>query len=418
MPANGSEKSARLLAEATARSSYSKLVAYLAVHTRDVAAAEDALSDAFAKALSQWPEKGCPDHPEAWLLTVARRRAIDVARRQVRGVEVERQIKVLTDLEASDPQEIPDRRLGLLFACAHPAIDTGIRAPLMLQVILGLKAATIASAFLVAPSTMNQRLVRAKNKLRQAGIPFRVPDKKELPQRLDTVLDAIYAAYSEGWNDPAGTDLARRDLADEALFLASMICELMPEEPEALGLLALMLHAEARRKTRRSEEGAYVPLNKQDQESWDSNLINKAEKVLKQAGTFEKIGRFQIEAALQSAHVHGHLNRAYNWPAILELYNALYELTQSPVVGVNKALAVAEVEGNDSALAILDELSENSQMSEYQPYWAMRAEVLTRKGDATKARHAYEVAIGLERDPAVQNFLRKRQALLNDEVLS
>ncbi|HMB60644.1 MAG TPA: DUF6596 domain-containing protein, partial [Xanthomonadales bacterium] len=308
------KKSARLLAEATARDSYSKLVAYLAVHTRDVAAAEDALSDAFAKALTEWPEKGCPTHPEAWLLTVARRRAIDVARRQVRGIEVERQLKTLSQLGTEEVSDIPDRRLGLLFACTHPAIEPGIRAPLMLQVILGLKAATIASAFLIAPSTMNQRLVRAKNKLRQAGIPFQVPDKKELPQRLDTVLDAIYASYSEGWNDPAGTDMTRRGLTSEALFLVSMICELMPDQPEALGLLALMLHTEARRSARRSNDGAYVPLNEQDPDLWDSVLINKAETVLKQARTPGKIGRFQIEAALQSAHVVGRLKGINNWP--------------------------------------------------------------------------------------------------------
>ncbi|HKJ17931.1 MAG TPA: DUF6596 domain-containing protein [Xanthomonadales bacterium] len=404
------KKSARLLAEATARDSYSKLVAYLAVHTRDVAAAEDALSDAFAKALTEWPEKGCPTHPEAWLLTVARRRAIDVARRQVRGIEVERQLKTLSQLGTEEVSDIPDRRLGLLFACTHPAIEPGIRAPLMLQVILGLKAATIASAFLIAPSTMNQRLVRAKNKLRQAGIPFQVPDKKELPQRLDTVLDAIYASYSEGWNDPAGTDMTRRGLTSEALFLVSMICELMPDQPEALGLLALMLHTEARRSARRSNDGAYVPLNEQDPDLWDSVLINKAETVLKQARTPGKIGRFQIEAALQSAHVVGRLKGINNWPVIKDLYDALYELTQSPVVGVNRTLAVAEVEGNNAALAILDELAENRQMTEYQPYWAMRAELLTRQGDFGQASHAYQVAIGLERDPAVRKFLRQKQS--------
>jgi RNA polymerase sigma-70 factor (ECF subfamily) len=417
MSATGGQASARSIAEATARKSYSKLVAYLAVQTRDVAAAEDALSDAFAKALSDWPKNGCPAHPEAWLLTVARRRAIDVARRQRRGAEINIQLQALAEQDSTQELEIPDRRLGLMFACTHPAIDRGIRAPLMLQVILGLNAATIASAFLVAPATMGQRLVRAKNKLRQAGVPFRVPGRKELPERLDTVLDAIYATYSEGWSDPVGTDLARRDLADEAVFLGTLLSELMPEEPEALGLLALMFHAEARRQARRTEKGEYVPLANQDPERWDKDLIEQAENILRQAGTIGKIGRFQLEAALQSAHVHRKITGTANWPAVLELYNALYELTHSPVVAVNRALAVAEVKGPLNALAILDELFESHRITEYQPYWAMRAELLTRIGDAEQASRAYEIAIGLERDPSVRDFLRKRQSAVTDAVL-
>lgn len=417
MSATGGQASARSIAEATARKSYSKLVAYLAVQTRDVAAAEDALSDAFAKALSDWPKNGCPAHPEAWLLTVARRRAIDVARRQRRGAEINIQLQALAEQDSTQELEIPDRRLGLMFACTHPAIDRGIRAPLMLQVILGLNAATIASAFLVAPATMGQRLVRAKNKLHQAGVPFRVPGRKELPERLDTVLDAIYATYSEGWSDPVGTDLARRDLADEAVFLGTLLSELMPEEPEALGLLALMFHAEARRQARRTEKGEYVPLANQDPERWDKDLIEQAENILRQAGTIGKIGRFQLEAALQSAHVHRKITGTANWPAVLELYNALYELTHSPVVAVNRALAVAEVKGPLNALAILDELFESHRITEYQPYWAMRAELLTRIGDAEQASRAYEIAIGLERDPSVRDFLRKRQSAVTDAVL-
>lgn len=250
---------ARALADATARRSYGKLLAYLAADTRDVAAAEDVLSDAFAAALATWPDRGCPDNPESWLLTVARRRAIDVARRARRGQAIGRELRILAEWETADESELPDRRLGLLFACAHPAIDPGMRAPLMLQLILGLNAAKIASAFLVAPSTMGQRLVRAKNKLRQAGVPFRVPGRKELPERLAPVLDAIYAAYAEGWTDPVGTDVARRGLVEEALFLGTLTCELMPGEAEALGLLALMLHAEAQRAARRSTPANTFP---------------------------------------------------------------------------------------------------------------------------------------------------------------
>src|SRR5271163_4087543 len=240
---------ARSVADVVARRSYGKLVAFLAARTRDVAAAEDALSDAFAAALADWPRNGCPANPEAWLLTVARRKSIDSARRRKTGEMVSEELQRAAQVLGSGPAdaEIPDRRLALMFACAHPAIEAGIRAPLILQVVLGLDAATIASAFLISPATMGQRLVRAKSKNRQAGIPFSVPEREELPARLDTVLAAIYAAFAEGWTDPGGTDLARRDLTEEALFLARLVAELLPQEPEALGLLALILHAEARR---------------------------------------------------------------------------------------------------------------------------------------------------------------------------
>jgi RNA polymerase sigma-70 factor, ECF subfamily len=210
---------ARITADAVARRSYGKLVAFLAARTRDVAAAEDALSEAFAAALADWPRNGCPANPEAWLLTVARRKSIDFARRRKTGEMVSEELQRVAEVLASGPAdaEIPDRRLALMFACAHPAIEAGIRAPLILQVVLGLDAATIASAFLISPATMGQRLVRAKSKIRQAGIPFRIPEREELPARLDTVLAAIYAAFAEGWTDPGGTDVARRDLTEEAM---------------------------------------------------------------------------------------------------------------------------------------------------------------------------------------------------------
>src|SRR5262249_49112495 len=261
----------RRTADAVARRSYGKLVAFLAARTQDVAAAEDALSDAFAAALEDWPSKGCPSNPEAWLLTVARRKLIDRARRRHTADAATNQVQLIVEgLAGAVEPEIPDHRLALMFACAHPAIETAIRAPLMLQAVLGLNAATIASAFLMSPTTMGQRLVRAKNKIRQAGIPFRIPEREELPDRLDTVLDAIYAAFAEGWTDPGGADVARRDLGEEALFLGRLVTELLPGEPEALGLLALMLYAEARRPARRTPSGEYVPLAEQDPALWDS----------------------------------------------------------------------------------------------------------------------------------------------------
>ena len=322
---NDREGDARSTAEAVARRSYGKLVAFLAARTRDVAQAEDALAEAFASALADWPLNGCPSNPEAWLITAARRKIIDAARKRSRGEFAASQLQILGDgLDAAAADaEIPDRRLALMFACAHPAIEIGIRAPLILQVVLGLNAETIASAFLTSPAAMSKRLVRAKEKIRQAGIAFAVPEREALPRRLAAVLDAIYAAFAEGWTDPWGTDAARRDLTGEALFLARLVSELLPQEPEALGLLALMLHAEARGRARRTPDGDYVPLAEQDQGLWDWQAIAEAEALLRRAGAEGIIGRYQLEAALQSAHVYRCRTGHANWPEIVQLYDTL-----------------------------------------------------------------------------------------------
>ena len=379
-----------------------------------MAAAEDALSEAFASALADWPLNGCPSNPEAWLLTVARRKMIDVVRRRRTGEAATGQLQLLAeglDAAAADA-EIPDRRLALMFACAHPAIEAGIRAPLMLQVVLGLDAKTIASAFLMSPAAMGKRLVRAKDKIRQAGIPFSIPEREELPDRLDTVLDAIYAAFAEGWTDPGGTDVVRRDLTEEAIFLARLLTELLPEEPEALGLLALMLHAEARRRARRNGDGEYVPLAEQDPALWDWQMIEEAEALLRRASTLGSIGRYQLEGALQSAHVYRCRTGHANWAEVVQLYDALFALAGSPVVAINRALAIAEMHGASAALEAMQEVAADARLAEYQPYWAARAELLARTGAHGEARRAYEIAIGLERDPAVRRFLQRRQSAL------
>jgi len=287
---------ARATAEAVARRSYGKLVAFLAARTKDVAGAEDALSDAFAAALVDWPAHGIPASPEAWLMAVARRKMIDAARRRRTGEDAAGQLRLMAEeLEAAVASEtdVPDNRLLLMFACAHPAIEPGIRAPLILQTILGFDAATIASAFLISPATMGQRLVRAKNKIKQAGIPFRVPERADLRERLDAVLEAIYAAFAEGWSDPAGTEARRRNLAEEGIWLGRLVASLLPDEPEALGLLALMLHAEARRGARRNAQGDYVPLADQDTTLWDTELIDEAEALLLRASRMGALGRYQ-----------------------------------------------------------------------------------------------------------------------------
>ena len=405
---------ARGLADAVARRSYGKLVALLAARTGDLAAAEDALSDAFVSALETWPRNGCPANPEAWLLSVARRKVIDLTRRRRTHEIAVEQLELRAEWldPAAGDDAIPDHRLALMFTCAHPAIEPGVRAPLMLQVVLGLNAAMIASAFLMSPATMGQRLVRAKNKIKQAGIPFRIPEREELPGRLDAVLDAIYATFAEGWTDPGATDVARRELAEEALFLGRLVTELLPQEPEALGLLALMLHAEARRRARRNAQGEYVPLAEQDTSLWDSQMIDAAEALLLRASTLGDIGRYQLEGALQSAHVHRRRTGRANWPAVVQLYDALLAFSGSPVVAINRALAIAEMHGAEAAIHAMEEIAADSRLTEYQPYWAARAELLTKIGANGEARHAYEIAIGLERDAAVRQFLQRRQSAL------
>jgi len=408
------DEQARNTADAVARRSYGELVAFLAARIRDVAAAEDALSEAFASALADWPKNGCPSNPEAWLLTVARRKAIDMHRGKLRHEIAGNQLRIMAEgLDAAAAEsEIPDQRLALMFACAHPAIDAGIRAPLILQVVLGLDAAMIASAFLVSPVAMGKRLVRAKDKIRQAGIPFRVPEREELPSRLNTVLETIYAAFAEGWADPGGTDVARRDLTEETFFLGRLVVEMLPQEPEALGLLALMLHAEARRRARRNATGEYVPLAEQDPALWDWQTIEEAERLLLRASTSGMIGRYQLEAALQSAHVSRRRTGLANWDDVVHLYDALFALTASPVVAINRALAIAELHGPNAALDDMPDVAADARLAEYQPYWAARAELLAKTGANAEARHAYEIAIGLERDPAVRRFLQQRQSAL------
>jgi RNA polymerase sigma-70 factor (ECF subfamily) len=400
-------------AEAVARASYGKLVAFLAARTRDVAGAEDALSEAFAAALADWPRSGIPRAPEAWLLTVARRKLIDAARRRRTGEEAAPTLALLTDElveDSGDGAGIPDERLKLMFACTHPAIDPGVRAPLMLNAVLGFDAATIASAFLVAPSTMSQRLVRAKSRIRRAGIPLRVPEHDELAARLQAVLEAIYAIYAEGWSDPAGTQARSRGLAEEAIWLGRLVTSLLPQEPEALGLLALMLHAEARREARRDPQGDFVPLDAQDPARWDGALIEDAEALLVAASRMGAPGRFQLEAAVQSAHAARRLAGRTDWAAIVELYDALLALTGSVVVAINRAVALAARSsaptGAAAGLAALDALQDDAQLAAYQPYWAARAALLARSGSPQQAAEAYQRAIGLESDPAVRRFLQ------------
>lgn len=402
-------------AERVARDSYGRLVAFLAARSRDVAGAEDALAEAFASALTSWPRDGIPDNPDAWLLTVARRRQTDALRRRQTRTAGEVHIQLMTEeLEEATghPDMIPDRRLALMFACAHPDIEAAMRAPLILQTILGLTAIDIAAAFLIPPATMGQRLVRAKARIKEAGTPFAIPEREDLAERLDAVLDAIYAAYAKGWTEIG--DTAAERLADEAIWLGRLVVSLLPGEPEAKGMLALMLYAEARRPARRDTDGAYVPLEAQDIALWDEPQIVAAESLLHDANRAGPTGRYQIEAAIQSAHVARRVSGRPNWQAVVALYDVLVQLTHSPVALLNRAAALAETAGAEAALASLGIIADDKRMDSYQPYWAARGHLAARAGRKAEAHEALTLAIGLSTDDAVRQYLVGQRAKLQD----
>jgi predicted RNA polymerase sigma factor len=396
--------------ERVARESYGRLVAYLSVHTRDLSSAEDALSEALVKALATWPLSGVPQNPEAWLLTTARHSLIDVVRHQRVVAESEPTVQLLREnhMETTFSENFPDERLKLLFVCAHPAIDASVHTPLMLQSVLGLDAARIASAYLISPKTMGQRLVRAKTKIRDGGIGFEIPDQHDLPQRLHAVLEAIYAAFGIGWDDMAGADQHGRGLAEEAIWLARVLLQLVPGNAEVEGLLALMLHCEARRAARRDRNGRYIPLSEQDCTLWSLPLIEEAERHLAEASKHAHPGRFQLEAAIQSVHAERARTGRIEWRAIAGFYEQLIRI--SPTFGTRTAYAaaLAEANGAQQGLAVLDTIDQNA-VSGYQPYWAVRAHLLQCIGKIQESQNAYDQAIGLAEDPAVKKFLLKKR---------
>jgi predicted RNA polymerase sigma factor len=396
--------------ERVARESYGRLVAYLSSHTRDVASAEDALSNALVAALTAWPRDGVPQNPEAWLLTTARHSLIDLMRHQQVALASEPTLLQLRDepKEATLSAEFPDERLKLLFVCTHPAIDPTMHTPLMLQTVLGLDAVRIAHAFLVSPTTMGQRLVRAKTKIRDGGIQFEVPQLRELPQRLDAVLEAIYAAFGIAWDDMAGVDQCGRDLAEEAIWLARVLLQLMPKEAEVRGLLALMLHCEARRRARRGPDGRYIPLSEQDSQQWSLPLIEEAERNLAEASSRGRAGRFQLEAAIQSVHAERARSGRTEWAAIMLFYEQLIRISPTLGTRTGHAAAVGEANGPEAGLAVLDG-TDPEDVSGYQPYWAVRAHLLQRLGKTSEAAEAFDRAIGLAEDPAVRQFLLQRR---------
>ncbi len=395
---------ARQAAERSARDSYGRLLALLASRSRDIAASEDALSDAFVAALRSWPRDGVPANPDAWLLTVARNSHRNALRH--RGVvdASALDLALLQDEFAPDAPAVPDDRLKLLFVCAHPALDPAVRTPLMLQTVLGLDAAQIGAAFLVAPATMGQRLVRAKSRIKDAGLRFELPTAEDMPERLQDVLGAIYAAFGTSWDAVPGADTGVHDLCGEALFLGRLLVALLPDEPEARGLLALMLYCEARRPARRGADGSFIPLKRQDARLWSRDLIIEAEDQLTQAATRGIFGRYQCEAAIQSVHIQTPITGRTHHEALATLYRLL--AARSPSIGVHVAHAAARLEAGDTAGArtLLDALAP-ADVAGYQPYWVTLAGVLTACDDPSGAHQALQRAIGLTEDPAVREFL-------------
>jgi RNA polymerase sigma-70 factor (ECF subfamily) len=396
--------------ESVARESYGRLVAYLSARTRDPAGAEDALGDALLAALTTWPRDGIPASPEGWLLTAARNRLTDHARHRLVRAQSEPTLQIIMQSrDWEDRDLLPDQRLNLMLVCAHPAIDSDMHTPLMLQMVLGLDAAAIGRAFLVAPQAMGQRLVRAKTKIRQTRIAFEIPGADSLPARLTAVLNAIYAAFGDSWEDADGADAHRAELVDEAIWLARLLSNLLAEEPEVRGLLALMLHCEARRPARRSSDGRYVPLADQNCALWREPLIEEAERQLALASHASRVGRYQLEAAIQSVHAERRRSGKTQWCAIAAFYDRLATLTGAVGVEVGRAAAHAEIEGPAAALTLLDRI-DRTLSSGYQPYWAVRGHLLDQMGRGASAVAAYTCAIDLTADEAVRGFLLQRRA--------
>ncbi|MGL4514837.1 MAG: RNA polymerase sigma factor [Lacipirellulaceae bacterium] len=410
MPPKGVEVVA---VELVARESYGKLVALVARRTCDIELAEDSVSDALASALVEWPRLGVPDSPEAWLLTVARRKLVDVqrrARRQQEGAAVLDALEsAATRIELGGP--IADERLGLLFACCHPALDPAIRTPLAMQAVLGIDAARIASCFLVSPAAMKQRLTRAKRKVRDAGIRFEAPEAADLAPRVADVLRAIYAGYVAARDADSGAAEASppHPLEHEAVYLSRTVASLLPDEPEALGLASLLCHCHARRAARIGADGVYVPLDEQDVSRWDESLVDEGERLLRYSAACHRPGRFQVEAAIQSAHAARLLGRDANHDVVVGLYDLL--LTLAPTFGarLGRIAAVAAAQGPEVAWRALRSLTPELTAS-HQPYWALRGDLARRLGDTAEARRALTRAIGLCADPAVRAFLSGRLA--------
>lgn len=402
------------------RREHSRCVATLIRVLGDIDLAEDAVADAFTIAADRWPTDGMPPNPGAWIVTTARNRAIDRLRREStrtdRYIAAHRtQDPTMTDDEADEfgllddlADVVADDQLRLIFLCCHPALAADARVALSLRLLGGLEVPEIAAGFVVPEATMTKRLVRAKQKLRHNNAPYRIPTPAELPDRLDVVLAVISLVYTEGHRTTSGTELVRRDLTGDAIRLARLVHELMPDEPEATGLLALLLLSESRTDARLDANGDLVRLSDQDRTNWNRDLIEEGHRLVRACLRRNQPGPFQIQAAIAAVHADAATEADTDWRQILALYDQLATLRPSPIVAINRAVAVAEVHGAGAGLAALDDVDVTSQVESFQPYHAVRADLLARLDRFAEAASAYERAITLTENDSEKRFLRHR----------
>ena len=375
--------------------------------------AEETLQEAYAAALQQWPSQGAPANPRAWLISTARHKAIDRLRRNRRFESKRDEIARSADLAVqpesdSSDEMFPDDRLRLVFTCCHPSLATEAQVALTLHTVCGLTTEEISRAFLVSVATMAQRLVRAKRKIREAGIPYIVPAKEDLPERIDAVLLAVYLIFNEGYFASSGDALVRRELCAEAIRLGRVLCELLPREAEAKALLALMLLHDSRRDARASADGEIVLLEEQDRSLWHRNQIEEGTRLLKSAMRSGAAGVYALQAAIAALHANAKTAAETDWPQIAELYDALLRSHPSPVIEVNRAVAVAMARSLEEGLALLDELEKQQELREFHLLPAARADVLRRLGRKSEAAEAYRRAFSLATNDVERRFLRRR----------
>jgi predicted RNA polymerase sigma factor len=393
-----------------ARQHYGRLLALLASRSGDLAGAEDALAEAFESALRVWPAKGVPSQPEAWLFTVAKNRQLDQWRSAASQTSVPLNEEEIEDMFVTeqDRETIPDERLKLMFVCAHPAIDSALRAPLMLQTVLGLEADAIGAAYLVPATAMAQRLVRIKKKIKEAAIPFVAPNQSDMPGRLEAVLEAIYGAYSIGWSDAEGVAINGDNLAEESRYLANLLAQLLPEEPEVLGLASYVSLASARRAARVDAAGHFVPLDEQDCTLWDKKAIVWGERLLARARQLGGLGRFQLEAAIQSVHCCRANTVVTDWSALALLYEGLLRCAPSLGAAVARAVAVGRSQSAGEGLAALDAIEAKTILS-FQPAWVARAHLLEKVGELKLAIQSIDQAIALTSESGSREYLQKQR---------